>query len=76
MRDSDGGEEGVLGGRYIRRIVLEQDLATDAVQEGISSMFSRLIRERQSFVDPSQRSCHTPPFGFELSEQTFVERQE
>src|SRR6516162_4725655 len=45
LRDGDCSKECFLGRRRVRRIALQQDLATDAVQVGVGPMLSRLLRE-------------------------------
>ena len=62
LRDGDGGEECFLGGRGVRWIALEQDLAADAMQESVGPVFSRLVRERQCFIDPGQAPSALPPW--------------
>jgi hypothetical protein len=45
LRDTDCGEQCILGRRRIRRIGLEQNLAAQAMQEGIAPVFSCLSCE-------------------------------
>jgi hypothetical protein len=54
--NSNGGKEGFFGRRVVCGIALEKNVAANAVQEGVSPMFSGLGRERQSFVNPGQGS--------------------
>ena len=56
LRDRDRGKEGFLGRRGVRRITFEQDLAVDPMQKCVRSVFSRLLRQRDGFVDPGRRS--------------------
>jgi hypothetical protein len=51
LRDGDGSEEGILRWRRVRRVALEENLAADAVQEGLDPMLACLLRQRQGIVD-------------------------
>ena len=73
-RDGDGGEVGLLGGRGVVGMELTQDVAADAVQQGVGPAFSRLDRERERCVDPARGAFRVLSFGFELGEQTLDER--
>ena len=74
MGDGDGSPEDFLGGGRVRRIALEQDLAAEAVQKGVTGPLSRLARQSQSFVDPAQSAFGVGPFCFEFGGQALKER--
>ena len=67
-RNGDGGEEGLLGGRGVVGTDLQQDVAANAMQEGVGPAFSRLDRERERCVDPARGAFRVLSFGFELGE--------
>ena len=52
---------------------LQQDLAADAVQEGIGPVLSRLLRQPQRFVNLGQGLFYVLPFGFDLGEHCVKE---
>ena len=55
-RYRDGGLEGLLGGRGIVWIALQQEIAVQAMNESqVPSIFD-LIRVSQSFFDPGKRT--------------------
>ena len=68
MGDGDGGLERLLGRRCFGRIALEQDLAANAVEHGVSPVLAGLIRERKRLVDPAQGAVHVSCLGFEFRE--------
>ena len=76
LRDRDGGEEGLFGRRWVRRIALQQDPAPDAMEQGVGPVQACPIRERQSFVDQLQGPIRVIPLGFELGEQALEDRHE
>ena len=45
------------------------------MEQGVGPALSRLIRQRQSFVDPAQGAVRVLPLGLELGEQTLEERR-
>ena len=53
---------------------LEQDVAANAVEEGVGPAFARLDSERERCVDPARGAFRVLSFGFELGEQTLEDR--
>ena len=64
LRYSDGGEEGFLGRRGVSGLVLEQNLAADAVQERVAPVLTCVARARQPRVDRVQ--CFFGVFSFDF----------
>ena len=74
-RDGDGRAIGFLSAGGILGIGLCEDVAADAVQEGVGPVFSGLLRERQRFIDPRQGSLPVLPRGLELGQPALEERR-
>jgi hypothetical protein len=54
-------------------VALEQDFAAQAEQERERATMLDLLREAESFVDPTERAFHPQRFRLKLSQQSGIE---
>ena len=74
LRDGDGGLVGFFGRGGVRGIAPKQDVATDAVQQGVDVSDVALTGQFDRQIDQSQRLVGGHPFGFEFCEPTVKHR--
>ena len=68
-RDCDGGLEGFLRGRGVRRVMLQQHLAADTMQVGVECAMANPVGCRQSFVEDREGAGDIACAGLRFGER-------
>ena len=73
-RDGDGGAIGVFGAGRICRLGLQEDVAANAMQEGVRPMLVCLLGQRQRLVNLRQSPVRVRIIRLEFGKETTIQR--